>query len=274
MIEKTKARKGKKRRVHSSCQDGTCQQEPFVIDDATGKLEPYPVTNPVKMSPQFVQQKGGVIIDKQTIQQAKNNKTMASNNMPYGVEDAETVEGAMDVVRIELPGANSGSNTLTFSIDNGETDAQEILLGDGYGLLDNAFNVGSKAASVTLGGSFGANTKTLVDNQCSGGAIRLHGIHIVNTNSGSDSTDFFDSGKLELCKASPINNTNERNRFDFSLLVSGETFKPSIRENKNFRFLLSGYTGLLFTVPAGEKVVMTFTVASVADGYNMSRMPG
>jgi len=106
------------------------------------------------------------------------------------------------------------------------------------------------------------------------GAIRLHGIHIVNTNSGSDSTAFFDSGKLDLAKASPINNTNERNRFDFSLLVSGETFKPSIRENKNFRFLLSGYTGLIFTVPAGETIAITFTVASVADGYNMSRMPG
>ena len=260
---------GTKRRVHSMGADGLCQQEPKLIDEA-GNMYDYPITEARKMTADFVKQKGGVIMAPQSPPKQQQQMQQQQNAMPFAVGETEKVTGQPELMRVEMPSADGGSNTLTLTIDNGETDAQEILLGDGADLNKLAFNVANKAGGVTIGGSFGADTLDAVQKQVAGGALRLHGIHITNTNSGSASTDFFDSGKMDLCLASPINNTNSRNKYDFQRLVGGDTFNTNIREDKNFRFSLAPRSALLFTVPAGEKIVVTFTLRSATSSYAMN----
>lgn len=249
---------------------GQVKQAPAIMNPQTGEVKAYAITDR-RIFPES-QAKAAGFICCNSISDLSNSKNMqVSGNRPFAVLPAEKVNGLPAVVRSEIPDASSGSETITLTLENGEATAQEILFGDGLGINKEVYSISDKAAGVVVGGTYGANTLTLYKQIAGGSALRLHGFHIVNTNSGNDSTGFFDSGKVELLKAMPTNNSPKRNRFDLQQLVNSNSFKPNIREKQDFRFILAGYTAMLFTIPAGEKISLTFNLRSYADGYLMNR---
>ena len=248
---------------------GLVKQAPEVVDRQTGQTMPYAITDNNVYTE--AQAKAAGFVCKSNSKPAIS-PTMMNTNQPYGVLPAEKVNGMPAVVRSEVPDPTSGSNTITLTIQNGHTEIQELLLGDGFGILAQVYNIQPKNVATIIGGTFQTETLTRYAAISSGSALRLHGVHLVNTTTGgAESTGFFDSGKMELLYGSPTNNSSVKNRFDLQQLVNSNSFKPNIRESKEFRFLLDGYAGVLFTVPAGEAITVTFNLQSFANGHLMNK---
>lgn len=259
--------RAKEVRVMESAGPGLVKQAPMVINTATGKTRPYPITDTNKYREADAKRAGFVCC--KSISEL--NQSTAMNTQPYGVIGAEKVNGMPSVARAELPSNDSGSETFTLTIENGHTAAEQLLLGDGFGILAKLFSIPAKNAATVIGGTYDTDTLNIFKAVSAGSAVRFHGVHIVNTNSGSDSTGFFDSGKMELLAAPPTNNSGIKKRFDLQQLVNSNSFKPSIRDKRDFRYLVEGYTGILFTVPAGETIAVTFNVQSYANAHLMNR---
>lgn len=257
-------------RVMEPAGPGLVKQAPEVVDRQTGKTMPYAITDTNVYTE--AQAKAAGFVCKSNNSKQAISQPMMNNNQPYGVLPAEKVNGMPSVVRSEVPDPASGSNTITLTIQNGHTEIQELILGDGFGILAQVYNIQPKNVATIVGGTFQTETLTRYAAITSGSALRLHGVHLVNTTTGgAESTGFFDSGKMELLYGSPTNNSSVKNRFDLQQLVNSNSFKPNIRESKDFRFLLDGYAGVLFTVPAGEAITVTFNLQSFANGHLMNK---
>ena len=257
-------------RVMEPAGPGLVKQAPEVVDRQTGQTMTYPITD-TNIYTEAQAKAAGFVCKSNNSKQAIPQQMM-NMNQPYGVLPAEKVNGMPSVVRSEVPDPTSGSNTITLTISNGHTSPEQLLLGDGFGILAQVYNIPAKNAATTIGGTFQTETLTRYAAITSGSALRLHGVHLVNTTTaGAESTGFFDNGKMELLYGSPTNNSSVKNRFDLQQLVNSNSFKPNIRESKDFRFLLDGYAAVLFTVPNGEAITVTFNLQSFANGHLMNK---
>lgn len=242
-----------------------------------GSVEAYPVKSAMPMQKAQALRMGLEVADNPAAISNQSNNFSNMDKMKYQngsyINPAETTGGQSTVYRSETAGieANALSGTINLTIANGEVTAQKIVLGDQGNLIKTALGIpndGKGAGSVTIGGSnWGADTLDIFNGLPVG--YRLHGIHVTNTNTGVESTAFFTGGRLDQVLGSLSNETTKSERLDFSLIVDQNSFNPSIRAWSDFRFIVTPLTGLVFTVPAGETISVTFTLQATGSEYGM-----
>lgn len=263
------------KRIHETLPSGQIVQLPFVVDE-TGNVTPYAVTNTSPIPISVVKKQGAIIVNQnqksnsmngQSIIQQMQNKAIAGP-----VSAVETPYGKLDLSREETNGVGSARRLFTLTITNTELTTESVVIGDGSGFIKELMGIGAPKAGVSFGGTYGAASYQVIQDLTKSMALRFMGIQFQGYDSlGVKSDNFFNSGSFRSAVVDPLKYTIDNPYLSFSDLVQQDSYNTNIREEKNYRFLLSYLTGQVITLPTASRVTINCTVPSAAMAYNMVR---
>lgn len=249
--------------VYKLLQSGKLQELPFLCDEQ-GNLYPARPSSSKPINVNQARPDGLVITPK------KSFPKMSKQQFPAAVGLTETPTGRIQSARAEVPAMSGARRTLKVVLDNQDVAAQSVLIGDAAGLYDYKNGVGPKSANVIVGGTYGTDSLTLLQAVTQSSAFDLHGLHIQNsTTAGAESEAFFNSGVITQFLVQPDAQFIDEIELPLADAVTQSTFKANIRELKDHRFQLMHLTGYFLTIPAGEKVTLTWGINAVGTGQWM-----
>jgi len=144
---------------------------------------------------------------------------------------------------------------------------------DGDGLISTYLKLGAIPGTVTVSGTFGANTAAFFTQITKGKAVRLKEIWLQSaTTAGISNEAFFNNGYIRQSYASVANNTLVNNLIPLVSQVHPNTFQTSIREIKDFRALIDDLSGFEIFLPASTQITIVFYVASIESTYDMNKV--
>jgi hypothetical protein len=265
-VQITNAKPSKPVRVHQQISNTKCVQMPYV-QYHTGERVFKPITNSKPMNVQQVMTRG-CIVDSN-----KNNMYRNGNGAPFGVHTAETAAGQGINFRSEAAGQILERQSLYISIANGEVTDEEFLIGDGAALLAAKLGIGAPKAGVIIDGTFGAASYTTIQTLTGLVPMDLHRLHLAGyTTLGAASDAVFNNGFIKSAKASVTNNSAVDEEHVVRDQVLPSSVNTNIRITENWRFQINPITAIHLLIPAGEQLVMTFSVVSaIADVFSMRK---
>lgn len=234
---------------------------PILVDQA-GNYQNYPVTNSGVINPATIDPTSPVLYSSiNNFQTMRNNcyPVYKGNNLPVGVGYAETPDGRIKTARLEMASSGSNRRPLIIGLDNTDVAAHTFVIGDGFGLFASKNAIAAKPAAVVVTGTYGANTLTRIADITKSAPFDLHGIHIVGqTTAGASSETFFLNGTITQFLIEPDMQFAKETMIPLSDEVSQAANKDNIRANEAYRFIVNGFGGYKITLPAGEKITITF----------------
>jgi hypothetical protein len=263
------------KRAHETMPDGTVKQLPFLVDEQ-GNVTPFAISNPRVMSKSFMKSKGGVIVNQNSNQNSMQTQSVISQMqnkvIAPPIHAVETPYGKLDLARAETNGVGSSRRLFTLTVTNTELTTESVVIGDGSGFIKELMAIGAPKAGVTFSGTYGATSYQVIQDLVKSTALRLQGLQFQGYDSlGVKSDNFFNSGSFRSAVVDPLKYTIDNPYVSFSDLVQQDSFNTNIREEKNYRFLLSFLTGMVITLPTATRVTINCTVSSAYMAYNMVR---
>lgn len=253
------------RRIVQPTGQGYVKQLPYVKDTVTGQEIYKPLTDTSEMIP--VQNARGCVVKNQ------NQNFMASNNMPYAVMQAENVYGTPTVARAETPAINTDLVIWQISLNNTAGAAAEFTIFDGFGLVAAKLGLSAIPGTVTVGGTFGANTAAYLKTITQSKAVRLHQLWMQSsTTAGVLNEQFFNTGFIRQSYGSIANNSAVDDLIPTVNQVHQDTYQTSIREWKNFRVLVDACTAFHILLPASTAVNIAFYIDASEMTYDMNKV--
>lgn len=250
------------KRLYKDMQDGTAIALPYVQCPKSGSLHRAAVSNKKPVAIEAVEALGC------PISKTSKSKKMVANAPTINVD--ENTDGQLRFSRNEQPSMDMNvSREVTIELENTTANPVTHIIGDSHTLITTKQAYGVLPAGVLVGGTYVADTLAFLAKISGPNPMRFHGIHVVNTNGGAGSTNFFSGDNLFMLEAEPDFSSVSRGRVSFKTSLKAGNFDNSIQEIDNFRFFLDGLTGLEYTLNPGEKIVITMTLRSIQRAYDM-----
>lgn len=195
------------------------------------------------------------------------------NGLPPAVILGEKATGSMFTSRIEGGWIDNKTQAFFFTVTNEDAAAQSVLIGGGSGLLAAQLGLSEKDAQLTVTGTYSSTPDVmynLLQTVPVSTPLDFHGLHIQSaTTSGATDTTFFSLSQVSLVQGNPTGNNAMIDRLNFKLLA-GDQFNAFLREFPDFRFQLSGNTGIYIqSMPPGLAVTFTMQVSAAGLAYGM-----
>lgn len=255
-----------RKRIHVISEKGDVYQTAFTKDE-NGLITPQAITSSGKIPYLQIKKTGCPVISQQ-----KFSTMYKTNNLPFAVEEAETVGGNAAEVRMEVGDISAQRNVLRIEIRNEEITDEEILIGDAFGLIATKLSIGSIKAGVKVNGTWGVNTLTVLEKVTGSLPYRLGDIQFQGyTNAGAKSDKFYNSGFFRLAKADTLNRTTNDNEMVLTDLVYQDSYNTNIRNEQKHRFMMEGLSAYHLLVPAGETISINVKLYSTGQGYAMKK---
>jgi len=240
-------------------------QAPFVMTPG-GELKNYPITNNQTVSMKKVKGQYPTINEGQ-------NLNMGGGLIPArGGADlvpGETPSGGREAFRAEGPGlsdANTSELSITFDNSAGGAVDEVVAIGDGVGLIGDALGLTPPAATLTVSSQNYADPLLVLKDIALGSGLDLHRLHVT-----ADDSAFYASGYIKPSIANADGTGVREQQIFLNMSVTGDTFNPLIREERNFRFALGTFSGIVVKIPAGRVVTLSFKIAAYAAGRLMKK---
>lgn len=192
-------------------------------------------------------------------------------SLPPAVLTRETATGKVGLARIEGGMIDNTTQSFFFTVTNGASTAQSVLIGGGSGLIQAQLGIGAKDSNVTVIGTYSQTLMyELLQTVPVTSPLDFHGMHIQSaTTSGATDTTFFSLAQVSLVEANTTGNNPIQNRLNFKMLA-GSQFNAFLREFPESRFQLNGNTGIYIqAMPAGLSVTFTMQVSAAGLAYGM-----
>lgn len=203
---------------------------------------------------------GTVIMKNQNFQ---NMKSIQNPTIGLG----ESTGGQLGSFRDEFASTASQRTTIEIEISNASADnTEEVIIGDGFQLA--ALKLGKSlpyapSNDITITGTYGAVTESVLKDIPKSTEMRFHGFNIQSfDNSGTANQNFFGNNSFRTLEANLANKSLIDEPVPLQDLIKNNSFQVFLRDDPNWRFSLSGYTGLLFRMPPATKIKFITTVVS------------
>ncbi|GAG37014.1 unnamed protein product, partial [marine sediment metagenome] len=113
-------------------------------------------------------------------------------------------------------------------------------------------------AGFVVGGTFGTSSLSFFNSIPSKTNVRLHVFQGEANLSDLWASDPFTTAYVDL------QGSVQKRSIDFSTMQDGNQFQTIFRRIGDWRMILANPTGLIFNIPVGRKVTLTFKVRSVS----------
>lgn len=164
--------------------------------------------------------------------------------------------------RVESPGNRQGgilpAAVHQITLNNTGEAAAVAVVGDAIGLISNYKSIPTLPVAVTVGGTWGTDTLTIINAITKTNPVDYHGIHV----QASDE-NYYAGGNISTAIGTFDNSGVTEQPVNFQMLTSDMSQNLSVRRDKSFRWGLFGSTAVLITIPAGESVTVTFGLNGV-----------
>lgn len=194
----------------------------------------------------------------------------AMNNYSVDVPQIPT-ELTSGGVSVSLPQkASAYGSTLgqwTIGITNNSGAAQELVIGDFYGLIGDYKGVGVLPPTVVIDGTFGSDTLAQMKVITGDTPAYLIGLHIE-----ADDKAFFTGGRISNIVASLTDSSPDEGQVHFNKLATGATYNPEIREDEYYGFQVAPNSGIYVRIQDGRSVQLTWDVLAFGTTFLMNRI--
>ncbi len=248
--------------------NGKSRQLPLLWNPKTGETREAPISNSRLIDDSIINRVGAAIIP-----QKMNSKQVSYQTKIAGpIQYAEKPYGEVSTVRQEEASAGESRRVLTISITNTEATAETVALFDGLGHVKRMANIAVPKAGVTFDGTFGADTYTVLQELGKMVALKFKGIKFqAFTSAGAKADTYFTAGSFRSAVADPLQYNLDNPYESFTDLVGQNSFNTNIRQNDQYRFLMTPTSAWIVTLPTATAVTITATVDSYEGSFGMVR---
>ena len=249
-------------RAYQEMPNGVAMQTGAAYCTQRKQLVPAPLTTTPKVLP--VSQ---VRASKSTYLITKNS---AMNPNLETITPAENQIGALENVRKEfMQGAGSTVRTYQIGFTNGSGADVTAYIGDGNTIAYEANSGTPLPGTVTITGTWGANSLAIWKLTTSHTPVRVDKIRL-----NFDATTYLNTAQLTGIKTRPDAIVTTDN-YNLSTWISPNQFQSLIIENPtDLRILWDASFALSTLIPNGRSVTFTLYYVSVADTHLMRRVNG
>lgn len=187
-----------------------------------------------------------------------------NQNIAPALTYAETAGGDRVAGRMEAAVGTGGAGIRTAMkvvLNNPGANDEIVILGDGSNLIARYLKLATPfGTDTTSEGVYEAGTLEQLNEVVKHCGLDLHGLHIAGytANSSVANSTPFDVGTFDLVSISPAYQNLNVTNIPLSDLVTGQDNRDNIRQDGNFRYHLTAFSGIRVTIPAGTKIVITF----------------
>lgn len=247
--------------------------QPKATTQAEVKGANWPLVTPeqleAKMKEIVIKSKGNV--PRETLKEdkePKQKKTQPRPQMeqnyqsPAIISAHETGVNSLTTVRVEKSAHTPTMKTLQVIMDNTQgTEAVRLVWGDGLGFIAKKEKVAPLPSTFFVTGTFGEETLGTLNNFAKFSPVVLKTLQLRTTdNQGSV---FYSQEFIKLCK-SEVNSVVTAEPMNLAISQDGNQFNENLRLMKDFVFQLNQLQGILFEIPAGEKLTVNTEFHSIA----------
>lgn len=258
-------------RIYKNNGDGTATPTNMARCAVTGKVapcQPAQVAAPIRISKIQTANGGNHPIMSQ--QQIANMATMNNNPAPGSlqaatIKPAETQQGDVIAYRSESFQGNFPFQyrIVNLTLTNGGAAAVTVPIGDYLGFNADAAALPALPGTLTITGTFGANTLANLKAMSGVAPLSVKGIRF-----SASVVGFYSSGFVKT-SAAQIDGTAQLTDLQAYTWPQASDYNPTIQNRTDLRFMLNPLTAIFVNVPAGQNVTLTFNVASYANVYGM-----
>lgn len=272
------------KRVYKDNGDGTASITAYVWNGrAYQTLNPAAGENPRPTLAEVQARELPIIANTQTANNNIMNRNCQGDQKPNPVLGAkENVYGAKGAAFPAIPttamGKRSARTKLSIVMDaTNATEDTQVILFDGNLLheliakkafFDALKNSGGYAGiNVSITGSYGVNTLTLLKQQTGNNPWHISNLHIESFLSGQKDSSYFSANDLSDSRATLKGQAHETQ-------ISwpdtrGDQFQDYVRDLYDYQRVIDGYNALIVPLPVGYKIQMSFFVTMNEQAYLM-----
>lgn len=257
----------KPKRVYYQVSETEAEQAPFILGE-NGNFYNYPITNKNRVSMKRVKD-GGYPVNTQNQNYLSREGQMIPVMGGAPLVPGESPAGGRQAFRAEGPGL-SGQNvselSITFDNSAGGAVDETIAIGDGVGLIGDALGLNPPAATLTVTSQNYNDPLLILKDIAVGSSMDLHHLHVV-----ADDDSFYSNGFIKPTVANADGTGVREQQIFLAMAVTGDTFNSLIREQRDFRFSIGTYSGVVVKIPAGRKVTLSWKIAAYGAGRLMKK---
>lgn len=196
-----------------------------------------------------------------------NSNMQQQDNMAGTIKAAESQQGDVFAYRSEGLESNFpfAFRIVNLTLTNGGAAAVTVPIGDYLGFNADALALPALPGTLTITGTFGANTLANIKAMSGVTPLSIKGIRFQASVVG-----FFSSGFVKTSLAQ-VDGTTTLTDLQAQTWPQASDFTPTIQNKMDLRYLLNPLSALLVNVPAGQNVTLTFNVGSYAAVYGMKK---
>jgi len=261
-------------RIYKNNGDGTASPTNMARCAVSGKIAPCGPAESAKAIPisKIAASNGG---NHPIVTPSQSNTAMANNmqNMPATqnslgaatIKPAETQEGSLIAYRSESFQGNFpfAYRIINLTLTNGGASAVTVPIGDYLGFNADAASLSALPGTLTVSGTFGANTLANIKALSGVAPLSVKGIRF-----SASVVGFYSSGFVKT-SAAQVDGTTQLTDLQAYTWPQSSDFIATIQNRTDLRYMLNPFTAIFVSVPAGQNVTLTLNVASFANVYGM-----